>query len=36
MVLPLQTETVEEVVTWISETASLRRQQDAVINAQAY
>jgi hypothetical protein len=29
-------ETVEEVVTWISETASLRRQQDAVINARPH
>jgi hypothetical protein len=31
-----QAETVEEVVTWISETASLRRQQDAVAAAQPH
>lgn len=29
----VQAETVEEVVTWISDTASLRRQQDAVVDA---
>lgn len=34
MVPAVQVETVEEVVTWISETASLRRQEDAVVNAQ--
>lgn len=33
---PVQAETVEEVVTWISETASLRRQQDALINARPH
>jgi hypothetical protein len=32
----VEAETVEEVVTWISDTASLRRQQDAVINAQPH
>jgi hypothetical protein len=32
----VQTETVEELVTWISETASLQRQQDAVVNAQPH
>lgn len=32
----VQTETVEEVVTWISETASLRHQNNAVINAQPH
>ena len=32
----VQAETVEEVVMWISETASLQRQQDAVVNAQAH
>jgi hypothetical protein len=32
----VQAETVKEVVTWISETASLRRQQDAIVNAQPH
>lgn len=32
----VQAETVEEVVTWISETASLQRQQNAVIEAQPH
>jgi hypothetical protein len=36
LVPSVQTETVEEVVTWISETASLRRQRDAVVNAQPH
>lgn len=35
-ILTVQAETVEEVVAWISETASLRRQQDAVINARPH
>jgi hypothetical protein len=33
---PVQAEMVEEVVTWISETASLRHQDNAVINAQPH
>jgi hypothetical protein len=33
---PVQAETVEEVVMWISETASLQRQQDAVVNARPH
>jgi hypothetical protein len=32
----VQAEAVEEVVTWISETASLRRQQNAVVDAQPH
>jgi len=32
----VQPETVENVVTWISETASLRRQQNAVVDAQPH
>jgi hypothetical protein len=32
----VRAETVEEVVTWISENASLRRQQDAVKNARPH
>lgn len=32
----VRTETVEEVVTWISETASVRHQQDAVVKAQPH
>ncbi|MFG1420011.1 hypothetical protein V5F38_19695 [Xanthobacter sp. V0B-10] len=32
----VRAETVEEVVTWISETASLQRQQDAITHAQPH